>query len=720
MTNGITAPSAIGGDTLTSPSAGALLHLIMPYLMSAPSYTDLAPYWSPRRDWMLAGTVERESMWGAAVARTATKFAAHGYLIKDRQNSTRRIAASQELLKRANGGEGWVPFALKLVQDLLTTDNGVFIRIRRSGEETRRIQVKARMVAGGEAGSFDEASVTLSAPGAKITGLYHLDSLRCTRTGNLAYPVRYMAVDGRWQILRWDQVLMYADQPSPRAELFGVGRCAADRAYKTIVKLAAMEQLVYENLTGGGANKLAFIQGITDQTLRDIIVSGQNEQRAKGLLYYLGTILGAIPGDTPISTVEIRLKELLTSFVPKEERDNGYLIYANSIGVPVQDIQPLSGQGLGTGTQTVVLQEQAQGIGIAAFLKWWEQTVSDRVLPATTELEFTDDNDVRDQKQRAEVQKLRAETRATQIQSGEISTAMARQLAVDSEDLPPELVPADATGGAQISDDEKPVEVAQPAPTPATRLLLQSAPTHAPSGPQPAMKSSGHTGVMVALYPDAAAAAAIAALPDVTEAREDLHVTLAFLGDSSETPLATNKDRLVEAIRQWAVEHGQPLKGTINGVGRFFSAESDGTNAVYVAPDVPGLPELRQSICAAIERAGLDYAQNHGFTPHMTVAYVPEDAPTPAIRVELPVTFAAVTLAWGDEHLTFPLGTDVATKAHLTIGEHRIPVLIDASLPDGVWRLVATKDVKDDAAALLEEELGWARRLGREARRHAG
>ena len=388
-------------------------------------------------------------MWAAAVARTATKFAAHGYTITDSKDSARKVAASQALLKAANGGEGWVPFALKVVQDLLLPDNGVFIRIRRQGEETTKIRVKAHAIAGAQEQGFSEAAVTSAPSGAKIVGLYHLDSLRCNRTGNLAYPVRYLPVSGVPQILRWDQVLTYADQPSPRAELFGVGRSAADRAYKTIAKLAAMEQLVYENLTGGGANKLVFLQGINDPTLQAILQSGTADAQARGLVYYLGTILGAIPSDTPISMVEVKLKELLTSFVPKDERDNAYLIYANAIGVPVQDIQPLSGQGLGTGTQTVILQEAGQGIGIAAFIKWWEQTVSDRVLPATTELHFTDENDMRDQKARAEVQKLRADTRKVQIDSGEISPAIARQLAVDSEDLPRDMILDDATAGGR-------------------------------------------------------------------------------------------------------------------------------------------------------------------------------------------------------------------------------------------------------------------------------
>jgi len=484
------APSAIQGNTLEYPSsAPAVFGLAFPWLMSPPSYTDLPTYWSPRRDWVLSVTPQKEDMWGAAVAIASTRFAAHGYIIKDSQDSSRRVASSLQLLKGANGGEGWVPFALKVMRDLLTTDNGVFIRIRRQGDTTTQIRVKAQpaIVSGALRQDFSEAAVTTSAPGSKITGLYHLDSLRCIRTGNLAYPLRFMPINGMQQILRWDQVLMYADQPSPRAELFGVGECAAGRAYKTIAKLAAMEQLVFENLTGGGANKLVFFQGINDPTLQAILKSGEADAQARGLVYYLGTILGAIPSDTPISMVEVKLKELLSNFIPKDERDNGYLIYANTIGVPVQSIQPLSGQGLGTGTQTLVLDDAAKGQGaMPAFIKWWEQTVSDRVLPATTELQFADENDMRDQKAHAEVQKLRADTRKVQIDSGEISPAMARQLAVDSEDLPQELVADDVTSGGQLSDDEK-MTPERSSLSPAALALIQSAPTAPPKQPPPGM-----------------------------------------------------------------------------------------------------------------------------------------------------------------------------------------------------------------------------------------
>lgn len=472
-------PSAVDVPPQDAAPGGGPIWLSIPSILSGPSYTNLPPYWSYGRDVVLQATIQQEDMWAAAVGKTATKFAAHGYVLSDSEDNSRKISAALDILKGADGGQGWVTFAQKLVQDVLTTDNGCFIRIRRAGDEVERVRLKAaRTVAGYEEQTFTEAEITRSRNAGRIVGLYHLDSLRCTRTGNLTYPVRYRPIQGPDQLLRYDQVMMYADMPSSRAELLGVGFCAASRAYRTIAKLSAMERLVYEGLTGGGAHKIALIRGIMPQTLESVIEGAKAQAAAKGMLYYLGTILGAVPSDIDLQSLEIRLKELAGEFSPEEERKNGYMVYANAIGIPVQDLQPLSGQGLGTGTQTVVLQEAAQGVGLAAFIKWWEQTVSDRVLPATTTLEFRDENDVRDQKARAEVQQMRATTRKTQIDSGEISPPMARQLASDAGDLPPEFVENDATAGGVVEDDEKPADRRELSPF--ARALLATAPATPP------------------------------------------------------------------------------------------------------------------------------------------------------------------------------------------------------------------------------------------------
>lgn len=214
--------------------------------------------------------------------------------------------------------------------------------------------------------------------------------------------------------------------------------------------------------------------------------------------------------------------------------------------------------------------------------------------------------------------------------------------------------------------------------------------------------SSGHTGVLVALYPDDAAAQVIAGADGATEPIEQLHLTLCFLGDSTEQPLATNKDKVIAAVEQWAQQHGQPMKGVVNGLGRFFHSEGDDTNAVYVTPDVPGLPEQRQSLAEWIEASGFDYSHDHGFTPHITVAYVPLDAPTPPIHVEMPITFDHVTLAWGDEHYDFPLG--MRTKSFAVFKDDtdawRWVARTTTAYRDRDGEIITTKALDADAARM--------------------
>lgn len=166
---------------------------------------------------------------------------------------------------------------------------------------------------------------------------------------------------------------------------------------------------------------------------------------------------------------------------------------------------------------------------------------------------------------------------------------------------------------------------------------------------------AGRTSVAVMLLPSLTTVQQLATLPGVTEAPDTLHLTLCYLGKVDEVPLLMNKERIVNALLQWAALHNSALHGPINGVGRFYSTEDDDTNAVYVSPDLAGLPDLRWSLIQWIEQMGLEYARDHGFTPHVTVAYVPADDPTPPIRVNIPACFDRLLLAWGDEQYEVPL-----------------------------------------------------------------
>lgn len=458
--------SVTAGDNLDSPYGGAAVwYMVAPSAYARP-IADLMPYWTFARDLQLRATVQMEAMWAAAVHKAITKRAARGFTIDDpadtqpgkdgKPKTSQRTKRAQELLLNAHPGHGtpgWVPFLSKQLRDFLTTDNGCFIEVVRAS----------------------------SARGSRIIGLSHLDSVRCRRTGDPDVPILYRDRQGKEHELRDYQVLTFADMPDSGDTFYGVGLCAAARAYGTIAKLAAVERYVYEKVSGNRALAIHFVQGVAPKQLDAAFKTAEQAQLQKGAMTYMGAVVVPLMGDTAISLVTVPLAELPDGFDAEKERDNAYLCYANNIGVAMQDIKPLSGQGLGTGTQTVILDESEEGMGLAAYDKQLAHALNEFVLPETTTFSLVNTHDVRDQQQKAQVASTRATERSTRIQSGEISTAMARQLALDAGDLPPELIPQDETAGDDLSDTEKPLTVpAAPAP------LAEDAPDAPPkAGPAP-------------------------------------------------------------------------------------------------------------------------------------------------------------------------------------------------------------------------------------------
>ena len=113
------------------------------------------------------------------------------------------------------------------------------------------------------------------------------------------------------------------------------------------------------------------------------------------------------------------------------------------------------------------------------------------------------------------------------------------------------------------------------------------------------------------------------------EAVSDLHITLVYLGKLYDLPA---RDVLGEAAARAAARVG-PLRGRVNGVGRFKASEtSDGKDVIYAVPDVPFLDDLRAALIAELEAVGVTPPRDHGFTPHITLAYVDGNKPTPKVK----------------------------------------------------------------------------------------
>jgi hypothetical protein len=390
---------------------------------------------SRERDRILTATLDLEDMWASAVNKAVTKIAVRGYEVSDNDDSTRRTEAGQALARDFDGPAEYRSGMAKVVQDFLLTDNGWFVEVARASDK----------------------------PGAKVQALYHLDSFRCYRTGNLDYPVIYQDWDGVFHKLRGDQVIYGSDMPSPRSRMYGRGRCAASRAFQTIVKLSAVETYFREKITGSRALSLNFVTGISKQQLLDAMETSEAEKVRKGHVVYKGAVLIPIQTDQAINIATLELASVPDGFDVDRERKDAYLRYANALGVPVQDIQPLSGQGLGTGTQTIVLDEAAEGQGLAYFVKDFEDKINHLVMPKQTVFQIKV-NDVRDQTAQATLNKSKADTLVALLSGGVISQAMALQMAVDDGIVPAEFLPQDVTPAGVLTDSGD--QSKAPAPTP--------------------------------------------------------------------------------------------------------------------------------------------------------------------------------------------------------------------------------------------------------------
>lgn len=156
-------------------------------------------------------------------------------------------------------------------------------------------------------------------------------------------------------------------------------------------------------------------------------------------------------------------------------------------------------------------------------------------------------------------------------------------------------------------------------------------------------------GVMVAFYAPADVAQELADANRTPPS--DMHVTLAYLGKAGEVPDA---GKLADVVEAFAAD-ARPVDGVVSGTGRFTAGDPAEGDPFYASVDAPDLPGMRQRLITALTDAGFTPKSDHGFTPHMTLAYLPKDAPTPTDTPNMPVSFGILSVAHGPDVYDFPM-----------------------------------------------------------------
>lgn len=381
-------------------------------------------YWSIARDFVLRYTVEREDFWAGAIGIAVTKMASMSFSVES--DIPLRAKRAQDLFVRSMD----VAFLSKHLQDYLCTDNGAFTEIVRA---TR-------------------------GAGSRILGLVHLDSLRCTRTGDPDIPVIYRDRMNREHELKAHQVIAISDMPDPSETFFGVGKCAASRAYRSIYKLSVMDRYIGEKVGGKRPLEIHFINSVSPRQLKQARETAESDSSEQGYVSYMGAVIVPLLDATQkVSGYRVPLAELPDRFNRKEEFDICLLAYANAIGLDVQDLQPLARTPLGSGMQSEVLDEKSKGRGLVAWRKQVDYEWNWEVLDNRTVFSWNEE-DLRDMKKKAEYSNMLADVSKKRTEALITTPEQELQVLVDLDELPKEFLPEDKTPGDKLSDEEKPEE----------------------------------------------------------------------------------------------------------------------------------------------------------------------------------------------------------------------------------------------------------------------
>lgn len=130
--------------------------------------------------------------------------------------------------------------------------------------------------------------------------------------------------------------------------------------------------------------------------------------------------------------------------------------------------------------------------------------------------------------------------------------------------------------------------------------------------PKTAADGADYGGVMIALVPPKKICEKLA--QEDGEPVEAMHVTLAYMPGLDRKKAGPELKELVEG---WARTQ-KSLTAHIGGVGTFVNP---GEHVLWAAVDIPGGGLFRESLVETLERHGYDVANDHGWTPHVTISY---------------------------------------------------------------------------------------------------
>jgi hypothetical protein len=378
----------------------------------------LAPaYWSTSRDIWLRQFYIKNDYLKIAVSTFVEKVLAIPLLITADDHSVKaHVSLAAELTDNINRNSGFLKGfkneLAKFITAYLTQDNGAFLLVMGRGKA-------------------DGPIVGLA------SGVMHLDSQRCTRTGNPEFPVRYQHPSGKLYALHYTRVLFVSSMPSDDVELFDVGLCAVSRTIDAAQELLDMVVYSQEKLGSRPPRQILYAkQGATLDQLSSAVAHAESKMDANGLARFARTMLIA-PRVGSNSPLELELLDLARTPDGFNRLDNTMLcvaVLAAAFGLDMRDLAHAFGMSGQTKADAEVQHHKTKGKGAAQFMADFAEQFALKVLPDSLTAQFDYVDDTQDA-QAATITKTRAEARQINLTNKAIDVRTAREQMLDEGEL---------------------------------------------------------------------------------------------------------------------------------------------------------------------------------------------------------------------------------------------------------------------------------------------
>lgn len=323
---------------------------------------ELLPAWGTRqreRELRLWDRHPQMWIWQGAIGGLIKKVASAPYEIQGKN----LVGYFDSVLRYANFNEGWDGFLAKVIRDFLRQDNGAFIEIIAPGNPSRP-------------------------PTGRVTGIAHLDSIRCYPTGDPEYPTVYYDRNGKIHLMHHTRVVHLVDMPDGDEGRPGYGMCALSRGISIATQELYINRYIQTKLDDKPEPGYVFWKGLSETQRLQKFNAFKEKQAVDDPTFGRVIHFESLDPANPVGA------EMLTFSQAPEQWD--YKVYtelhvnafALALGMDVQELWQLTGGNIGSGQQSQILHAKSQGKTFGDLLTKLERAINTYVLPDTLEFAF--------------------------------------------------------------------------------------------------------------------------------------------------------------------------------------------------------------------------------------------------------------------------------------------------------------------------------------------